>query len=61
MSETPKLRVANMWKIVLRSTDEVLANGFASLADADNWHDNWLDSLPGAEDDDFFSVDFIKY
>lgn len=31
-----------MWRILLKSTGELLKDGFASLAEADAWHDEWV-------------------
>lgn len=46
-----------MWKIVLRSTGQVLASGFPSLADADKWHDTWLDQQDISTE--YPAVDFL--
>jgi hypothetical protein len=49
-----------VWEVVLRSTGEVLATGFTSAADADRWHDKWLDENWDGNDDNYPSCDFRK-
>lgn len=51
------------WKIVLAKTGETLASGFASIAEADAWHDGWLDQFPDADFEDldkYPSVHFVQ-
>lgn len=48
-----------MWSIILCKTGEVLITGLTTLAEANKWHDDWLDTLTDEQkDNDDYRVDF---
>lgn len=48
-----------MWKVILTISKTVLAEGFKTLHEANEWHDTWIDDNYPAGDHP--SVTFLQY